>query len=74
MMQILSRDSTEPENNKKSLNKNGNPFCWELFNRTGLGQCVMQVYRRVCLGLFEFFTILENKRFFQLDPLSILNI
>ena len=74
MMQILSRDSTEPENNKKSLNKNGNPFCCELLNRTGLGQCVMQVSRKVCLGLFEFFTILENKRFFQLDPLSILNI
>ena len=73
-MQILSRDSTQPENNKKSLNKNGNPFCCELFNRTGLGRCVMQVSRKLSLALFEFFTILENKRFFQLDPPSILNI
>ena len=29
-MQMLSRDSTRPENNKKSLNKNGNTFCCEL--------------------------------------------
>ena len=42
IMQMLSRDSTRPENNKKSLNKNGNTFCCELLNRTGLGQCVMQ--------------------------------
>ena len=36
-MQMLSRDSTRPENNKKSLNKNGNTFCCELLNRTSLG-------------------------------------
>ena len=60
-MQMLSRDSTRPENNKKSLNKNGNTFCCELLNRTGLGQCVRQAF-------FEFSTVLENKRFFQLDP------
>ena len=73
-MQILSRDSTQPENNKKSINKNDNPFCCELLNRTGLGHCVMQVSRKLCLAVFEFFTILENKRLFQLGPLSILNI
>ena len=33
-MQMLSRDSTRPENNKKSLNKNGNTFYCELLNRT----------------------------------------
>ena len=57
-MQLLSRDSTRPENNKKSLNKNGNTFCCELLNRTGLGQSVRQAF-------FEFFTVLENKRLFQ---------
>ena len=65
---MLSRDSTRPENNKKSLNKNGNTFCRELLNRTGLGQCVMQASARLCLAFFEFFTVLENKRLFQLDP------
>ena len=64
-MQMLSRDSTRPENNKKSLNKNGNTFCCELLNRTGLGQCVMQASTKLCLAFFEFFTVLENKRFFQ---------
>ena len=66
-MQMLSRDSTRPENNKKSLNKNGNTFCCELLYRTGLGQCVMQASTRLCLAFFEFFTVLENKRLFQLD-------
>ena len=56
-MQMLSRDSTWPENNKKSLNKNGNTFCFELLNRTGLGQCVMQDSTRLCLAFFEFFTV-----------------
>ena len=37
-MQMLSRDSTRSENNKKSLNKTGNTFCCELLNRAGLGQ------------------------------------
>ena len=60
-MQILSRDSTRSENN-------GNTFCFELLNRTGLGQCVMQACTKLCLAFFEFFTVLENKRFFQLDP------
>ena len=55
-------------NNKKSLNKTGNTFCCELLNRTGLGQCVMQASTKLCLAFFEFFTVLENKRFFQLDP------
>ena len=69
IMQMLSRDSTRPENNKKSLNKNGNTFCCELLNWTGLGQCVMQASTKKCLAFFEFFTVLENKRlFFQLDP------
>ena len=67
-MQMLSRDSTWPENNKKSLNKNGNTFCFELLNRTGLGQCVMQESTRLCLAFFEFFAVLENKWPFQLDP------
>ena len=67
-MQMLSRDSTRPENNKDSLNKNGNTFCYELSNWTDLGQCVMQVSTRLCLAFFEFFTALENKRLFQLDP------
>ena len=67
-MQMLSRDSTRPENNKQSLNKNGNTFCCELLNRTGLGQCVMQASTRLCLAFFEFFAVLENKRLFQLDP------
>ena len=67
-MQMLSRDSKRPENNKKSLNKNGNTFCWELLNRTGLGQWVMQASTRLCLAFFEFFTVLEKKRLFQLDP------
>ena len=70
IMQMLSRDSTRPENNKKSLNKNGNTFCCELLNRTGLGQCVMQASTKLCLAFFEFFTVLKNKRFFQLDPVS----
>ena len=60
-MQMLSRDSTRPENNKKSLNKNGNTFCCELLNRTGLGQCVMQSSTKLCLAFFEFFTVLESK-------------
>ena len=67
-MQMLSRDSTRSENNKKSLNKNGNTFCCELLNRTGLGQCVMQASTKLCLAFFEFVTVLQNKRFFQLDP------
>ena len=66
-MQMLSRDSTRPENHKKSLNKNDNTFCCELLNRTGLGQCVMQASTRQS-AFFEFFTVLENKRLFQLDP------
>ena len=56
-MKMLSRDSTRPENNKKSLNKNGNTFCCELLNRTGLGQCVMQASTKLCLAFFEFFTV-----------------
>ena len=67
-MQMLSRDFTRPENNKKSLNKNGNTFWCELLNRTGLGQCVMEASTKLCLAFFEFFTFLENIRFFQLDP------
>ena len=67
-MQMLSRDSTRPENNKKSLNRYGNTFCCELLNRTGLGQCVMQACTKLYLAFFELFTVLENKRFFQLDP------
>ena len=71
-MQMLSRDSTRPENNKKSLNKNGNTFCCELLNRTG--QCVMQASTRLCLAFFEFFTVLENQRFFQTQsPKAILS-
>ena len=50
-MQMLSRDSTRSENNKKSLNKTGNTFCCELLNRTGLGQCNASIYKTV-LGLF----------------------
>ena len=66
---MLSRDSTRPENNKKSFkNKNGNTFCRELLHRTGLGQCVIQVSTRMCLAFFEFFTVLEIKRLFQLNP------
>ena len=60
--------NTRPENNKKSSNRNGNTFCRELLNRTGEGQCVMQASTKLCLAFFEFFTVLENKRFFQLDP------
>ena len=67
-MQMLSRDSTRSENNKKSLNKTGNTFCCELLNRTGLGQYVMQASTKLCLAFFEFATVLQNKRFFQLDP------
>ena len=67
-MQMLSRDSTRSENNKKSLNKTGNTFCCELLNRTGLGQCVMQASTKLCLAFFEFVTVLQNKRFFQLVP------
>ena len=67
-MQMLSRDSTRPENNKTSLNKSGNAFRCELLNRTGLGQCVMEASTKLCLASFEFFTVLENKRLFQLDP------
>ena len=67
-MQMLSRNSTRPENNKKFLNKNGNTFCCELLNRTGLGQRVKQASTRPYLAFFEFFTVLENKRLFQLDP------
>ena len=67
-MQMLSRDSTRPENNKKSLNENGNTFCCELLNRIGLGQCVMEASTKLYLAFFEFFTFLENIRFFQLDP------
>ena len=54
-MQMLSRDSTRPENNKKFLKKKGNTFCCELLNRTGLGQCVMQASTKLCLAFFEFF-------------------
>ena len=55
-MQMLSRDSTRSENNKKSLNKNGNPFYCELLNRTGLGreQCVMQASTKLCLAFLNF--------------------
>ena len=53
IMQILSRDSTCPENNKKSLNKNGKTFCCEFLNRTGLGQCVMQVSTKLCLAFLN---------------------
>ena len=60
-MQMLSRDSTRSENN-------GNTFCCELLNRTGLGQCVMQACTKLYLAFFEFFTVLGSKRFFQLDP------
>ena len=67
-MQMLSRDSKRSESNKKSLNKDGNTSCCELLNRTGLGQCVMQTSTKLCLAFFEFFTVLENKRLFQLDP------
>ena len=67
-MQMLSRDSTRPENNKKPLNKNGHTFGCELLNRTGLGQRVMQASTRLCLAFFEFFTVLETIRLFQLDP------
>ena len=61
---MLSRDCTRPENNKLSLDT----FCCELLNRTGLGQCVMQASTKLCLAFFGFFTVFENKRFFQLDP------
>ena len=57
-MQMLSRDSTRPENNKKSS-------CCELLNRTGLGQCVMPASTKLCSAFLEFFTVLENKRFFN---------
>ena len=67
-MQVFSRDSTWPEHNKKSLNKNGSPFCCELLNWTGVGQCVMQASTKLCLAFFEFFTVLENEQFFPLDP------
>ena len=53
-MQMLSRDFTRLENNKESLNKNGNTFCCELLNRTGLGQCVMEASSKLCLAFFEF--------------------
>ena len=68
IMQMLSRDSTRPENNKKFLNKNCNTFCCELLNRTGLGQCLMQASTKLCLAFSEFSSVLENKRFSQLDP------
>ena len=67
-MQILSRDSTQPENNKKSINKNDNPFCCELLNRTGLGHCVMQVSRKLCLALFEFFYCFRKQTVFSTRP------
>ena len=63
IMRMLPRDSTRPENNKESLNENENTFCCELLNRTGLGQCEMQASTKLCLAFFEFFTVLENKRF-----------
>ena len=72
-MQMLSRDSTRPENNEKSLNKNGNTCFCELLNRTGLEQCVMQASTRLCLAFFEFFNVFENKRLFQLDPVPQCN-
>ena len=28
----------------------------------------MQASTKLCLAFFEFYTVLENKRFFQLDP------
>ena len=68
IMQMLSRDSTRPENNKKFLNKNCNTFCCELLNRTGLGQCLMQASTKLCLAFSEFSSVLENKRFSLLDP------
>ena len=67
-MQMLLRDSTRPENNKKFLNKNCSTFCCELSNRTGLGQCLMQASTKLCLAFCEFSSVLENKRFSQLDP------
>ena len=66
-MQMLSRDSTRPENNKKSLNKIATLIV-VLLNRTGLGQCVKQASTRLCLAFLELFTVLENKRLFQVDP------
>ena len=67
-MQILSRDSTQPENNKKSINKNDNPFFCELLNRTGLGHCVMQVSRKLCLAQFEFFYYFRKQTVFSTRP------
>ena len=65
-MQVFSRDSSWPEHNKKSLSKKGSPFCCELLNWTGLGQCVKQASTKLCPAFF-FFTVLENKQFFPLD-------
>ena len=65
-MQMLSRDSTRPENNKKS-------FCCELLNRTTLGQCIIQASTKLCLVVCEFLTVLESKRFFQLDLVPLGN-
>ena len=56
-MQMLSRDSTRPESNKKSLNKNGNTFCCELLNRTGLQQCVITAWKLKFRGSFWTFYI-----------------
>ena len=28
----------------------------------------MQAFTKLCLAFFEFFTVLENQQFFQLDP------
>ena len=54
----------------RKQNKNGNTFCYELLNQTGLVQCVMQASTKLCLAFFEFFTVWENEGlfFFQLDP------
>ena len=63
-MQMLSRDSTQPENHKESSNKNGNTFCCELSNRTGLEQCVIKASTKLCMAFSEFVTVLDNKRLF----------
>ena len=50
---MLSRDTTLSENNKKSLNKNGNTFCRELLLKPDWFRiaCNASIYKTV-LGLF----------------------
>ena len=56
-MQMFSRDSTRPENNKKSLNKNGNTFCCELLrlcpweDQAGVTQAIAPIWMK--LGQIE---------------------